>query len=282
MDFVKPAEMAKAMSDSGVVRAELSVRDMLVRGMMAGAILGIATSLAITGAVQTGVPFAGAIIFPVGFVMIVCLGLELCTGNFGILGLSFMEGRIGFAPMMRNFGWSFLGNLIGSLLYAVLLVIALTNFWHTGAEANPVAKKILEIAQAKTLAYEAFGTAGMITSFVKAMLCNWMVCLGVTMSMMSTSTFGKIFGAWLPVFLFFAQGFEHAVVNMFVIPAGMMLGAPVSFEQWWAWNQIPVTLGNFVGGVLFISLAWYLTYRPQAAAARRTKAAPVSAAMATR
>ncbi|BAU91900.1 formate/nitrite transporter [Methylorubrum populi] len=281
MDFVKPAEMAKAMSDSGVVRAELSVRDMLVRGMMAGAILGIATSLAITGAVQTGVAFAGAIIFPVGFVMIVCLGLELCTGNFGILGLSFMEGRVGFAPMMRNFGWSFLGNLIGSLLYAVLLVIALTNFWHTGADANPVAKKILDIAQAKTLTYEELGTAGMITCFVKAMLCNWMVCLGVTMSMMSTSTFGKILGAWLPVFLFFAQGFEHAVVNMFVIPAGMMLGAQVSFEQWWAWNQIPVTLGNFVGGVLFISLAWYLTYRPKAAL-RRSEAAPASAAMATR
>ena len=157
----------------------------------------------------------------------------------------------------------------------------MTNFWHTGADANPVAKKILDIAQAKTLTYEELGTAGMITCFVKAMLCNWMVCLGVTMSMMSTSTFGKILGAWLPVFLFFAQGFEHAVVNMFVIPAGMMLGAQVSFEQWWAWNQIPVTLGNFVGGVLFISLAWYLTYRPKAAL-RRSEAAPASAAMATR
>ncbi|MGX5775816.1 formate/nitrite transporter family protein [Methylorubrum zatmanii] len=282
MDFVKPVEMAKAMSDSGVVRAQLPVRDMLVRGMMAGAILGIATSLAVTAAVQTGVPFAGALVFPVGFVMIVCLGLELCTGNFGILALASMEGRIGLKPMMRNFGWSFLGNLIGSLLYALLLVIALTNFWHTGADANPVAKKILDIAQAKTLAYENLGTAGMITCFVKAMLCNWMVCLGVTMAMMSTSTFGKIFGAWLPVLLFFAQGFEHAVVNMFMIPAGMMLGAPISFEQWWAWNQIPVTLGNFVGGVLFISLAWYLTYRPQAVAASRVEAAPASAAIAAR
>ena len=280
MDFVKPADMAKAMSDSGVLRAELSVRDMMVRGMMAGALLGIATSLALTGATQTGVPFAGAIIFPVGFVMIVCLGLELCTGNFGILALSFMEGRVGLAPMMRNFAWGFLGNLIGSLLYALLLVIALTNFWHTGADANPVAKKIVEITQAKTTAYEALGTAGLITCFVKAMLCNWMVCLGVTMSMMSTSTFGKILGAWLPIFLFFAQGFEHAVVNMFMIPAGMLLGAPVSFEQWWVWNQIPVTLGNFVGGVLFVSLAWYLTYRPQAA--RRPAEAPASAAVATR
>lgn len=279
MDFVKPTEMATAMSDSGVVRAQLSVRDMLVRGMMAGALLGIATSLAITGAVQTGVPFAGAIIFPVGFVMIVCLGLELCTGNFGILALSWFEGRVGFGPMMRNFAWGFLGNLIGSLLYAVLLVIALTNLWHT--PPNAIAQRIVDITQAKTTAYAALGGAGMVTCFVKAMLCNWMVCLGVTMSMMSTSTFGKILGAWLPIFLFFAQGFEHAVVNMFMIPAGMMLGAPVSFAQWWGWNQIPVTLGNFVGGVLFISVAWYLTYRPGAAAAPVRSEAPRGAAIVT-
>lgn len=267
MDFVKPADMAATMSDSGVLRAALPIRDMLVRGMMAGALLGIATSLALTGAVQTGVPFVGALVFPVGFVMIVCLGLELCTGNFGILALSFMEGRIGFKPMMRNFAWGFVGNLLGSVLYALLLVIALTNAWHTPPAG--VAQKIIDLTLAKTVAYETLGGAGMLTCFVKAMLCNWMVCLGVTMSMMSTSTFGKILGAWLPIFLFFAQGFEHAVVNMFMIPAGMMLGAPVSFEQWWVWNQIPVTLGNFVGGVLFISVAWYLTYRQGGVVAAR-------------
>ena len=272
MDFVKPTDMAATMSDSGVIRAELPIRDMVVRGMVAGALLGIATSLAITGAVQTGVPFVGAIVFPVGFVMIVCLGLELCTGNFGILTLSWMENRIGFAPMMRNFAWSFIGNLLGSVLYALLLVIALTNAWHTPVAG--VAQKLVDIASAKTLAYEGLGTAGMLTCFVKAMLCNWMVCLGVTMSMMSTSTFGKILGAWLPIFLFFAQGFEHAVVNMFVIPAGMMLGAPIHFGDWWLWNQIPVTLGNFVGGALFISVAWYLTYRPKAADPARVEGHP--------
>ena len=268
MDFVKPTDMAANMSDSGVMRAELPIRDMIVRGMMAGALLGIATSLAVTASVQTGIPFVGAVVFPVGFVMIVCLGLELCTGNFGILALSFMDGRIGFAPMMRNFAWGFVGNLLGSVLYAVLLVIALTNARHTPPAG--VAQKIIDITLSKTTAYEAIGSAGMLTCFVKAMLCNWMVCLGVTMSMMSTSTFGKIAGAWLPIFLFFAQGFEHAVVNMFMIPAGMMLGAHVSFEQWWVWNQVPVTLGNFVGGVLFISLAWYVTYRPATASVHRT------------
>ena len=62
--------------------------------------------------------------------------------------------------------------------------------------------------------------------------------------MSTTSTVGKIVGAWMPVFMFFAQGFEHTVVNMFVIPTGMMMGAKVTVADWWLWNQIPVTLGN--------------------------------------
>ena len=66
---------------------------------------------------------------------------------------------------------------------------------------------------------------------------------------------------WLPILIFFAQGFEHAVVNMFVIPAGMMLGANVTMGDWWLWNLIPVLIGNFVGGLLFTGLALYVTHR---------------------
>ena len=84
--------------------------------------------------------------------------------------------------------------------------------------------------------------------FFKAVLCNWMVTMGVVMAMTSTSTTGKIVAMWLPIMTFFAQGFEHSVVNMFVIPAGMLFGAHVSLRQWWLWNQIPVTLGNITGG----------------------------------
>ena len=261
MDYVKPVDMVAAMSESGAVRADLSISDMLVRGMMAGALLGIATSLALTGAVQTGVPFAGALIFPVGFVMIVALGLELVTGNFAILAVSAMAGRCTWGAVNRNWIWGFIGNLIGSVIYALLLVIALTNVWHVAPTG--VAQRIIDTAVLKTTAYQPFGFAGIVSAFVKAMLCNWMVCLGVTMAMMSTSTVGKLFGAWLPIFIFFAQGFEHAVVNMFVIPAGMMLGAKVTFGDWWLWNQIPVTLGNLVGGLLFIAIPWFLTFRPR-------------------
>jgi formate/nitrite transporter FocA (FNT family) len=84
--------------------------------------------------------------------------------------------------------------------------------------------------------------------------------------MCTTSTIGKIAAAWMPIFVFFAQGFEHTVVNMFIIPTGMMLGAKVTFADWWLWNQIPVTLGNIVGGFVCTGLALYLTHRAPAAA----------------
>jgi formate/nitrite transporter FocA (FNT family) len=69
----------------------------------------------------------------------------------------------------------------------------------------------------------------------------------------------------MPVFIFFAQGFEHSVVNMFIIPTGMMMGAKVTVADWWLWNQIPVTLGNLVGGFTFTGLAIYMTYKPHTA-----------------
>ena len=80
--------------------------------------------------------------------------------------------------------------------------------------------------------------------------------------MTSQSTVGKIAAMWLPILIFFGQGFEHSVVNMFVIPTGMLLGAKVSVSDWWLWNQLPVTLGNLVGGLLFTGLFLYWTYHP--------------------
>lgn len=264
MDYVKPAEVVKLMIQAGSAKAALNVRDMLVRGILSGAILGFATSLAIGVGLQS-VPPVGAIAFPVGFVIIVLLGLELVTGNFALLPLATLHERVPVSRVLGNFAWVFLGNLVGSLLYAGLLWISLTMAGQTAA--GPVGEKIVAIAQAKTTAYAVHGGAGMLTVFAKAILCNWMVCLGVVMAMTSTSVIGKIVAAWLPIFIFFAQGYEHAVVNMFVIPAGMLLGAKVSVADWWLWNQIPVTIGNFVGGLLFTGLALYTTYKPSKAKA---------------
>ncbi len=266
MDTLKPAEIVASLVQAGITKSALGPTDLLIRGILSGALLGAATSLALGATVQTGQILVGALIFPVGFVMIVLLGLELVTGSFAVIPLAWLRGRTTAGGMIANWSWVFLGNLIGSVFYAMLLVIALTMAGQI--EPAGLAARIVQIAEAKTNGYAQFGAAGMLTVFVKAMLCNWMVCLGVVMAMSSTSTIGRIAAAWMPILVFFAQGFEHSVVNMFLIPAGMMMGAKVSFSGWWLWNQIPVTLGNLVGGALFTGLALYVTYaRGKAASA---------------
>ncbi|MDQ6638204.1 MAG: formate/nitrite transporter family protein [Pseudomonadota bacterium] len=263
MDYLKPAEVIASMIESGARKGSLSVSDLLVRGALSGGILGIATTLAVTAAVQTSVPLAGAIIFPVGFVMIVLLGLELVTGSFAVLPVAQMDGKITFAATLRNWNWAFLGNLVGSVVFGFLAWGALTMFGET--PAGPVGDRIAAIADAKTLGYAAHGGAGWAAAFVKAMLCNWMVCMGVVMGLVAQSTISKIVAAWLPITVFFGLGYEHAVVNMFVIPLGMLLGAKTTIASWWFWNQIPVTLGNLVGGFVFTGLALYVTYGKRAA-----------------
>jgi formate/nitrite transporter len=264
MDYVKPADLAVAMVTAGRNKLALSPTDLIIRGGLAGAILAAATSLAFTGMVQTNQLLVGALIFPVGLILIVLLGLDLVTGSFGLLPLPWMENEVSGKTMLANWCFVFLGNLIGSVVYGGLLAITLTNFGATAPVG--VAAKIIAVAQAKTTAYEALGYAGLITVFVKAMLCNWMVCLGIVAAMTTTSTIGKIACAYMPIFIFFAQGFEHSVVNMFVIPTGMMMGANITIAQWWLWNQIPVTIGNLVGGFVFTGLALYITHRPRSVA----------------
>jgi formate/nitrite transporter len=260
MDYVKPAEVARSMVEAGRAKLALPIPGLLVRGILSGAILGVATSLAINGALTTGQPLVGALIFPVGLIIIVLLGLELVTGSFALVPLPWIRGEAGGGAVIANWAWVFLGNLIGSVAYGALIAIALTDM---GAiEPAGVAARIVAAAETKTTGYAAFGFAGFVTVFVKAMLCNWMVCLAVVLAMSTTSTMGKIATAWMPVFIFFAQGFEHSVVNMFLIPTGMMLGAKVTVADWWLWNQIPVTLGNIVGGFCFTGFAVYWTHRP--------------------
>lgn len=275
MSYVKPDAVIDNMVQAGAAKAGLSVRDWLIRGFLSGALLGFATTLAFSAAQQTGAPIAGALIFPVGFVMIVLLGLELVTGNFAIVPLPVLEGRVTISKLLANWGWVFLGNLVGGLAYAWLFTI-------TVAPDSPMAQQLVKVAETKTLGYSKMGLGGMEVVFIKALLCNWMVTMGVVMAMTSQSTGGKIAAMWLPILTFFAQGFEHSVVNMFVIPAGMMMGAKVSIADWWLWNQIPVTLGNIVGGLLFTGLALYYTHRKTVAqtapAVSQPATVPVAAA----
>jgi len=264
MDYVKPPEIVKDMLNTGVTKLDLSVRHLLVRGALAGAYLGVATSMAVTAAVETGSWLVGSLLFPFGLCLAILLRTEIITGSFALLPCAAVEGKANacMRRVLANWGWVFLGNLIGSTLYAALLAIVLTT--GGDAEVSKVGAKLIAIAEAKTNYYAMHGAAGMLTVFTKGILCNWMVSLAVVFAFATTSLSGKMIAIWGPTVLFFSQGFEHAVVNMFAIPVGILLGADVSVTNWWIWNQIPVTLGNLVGGMVFTGLAIYFTYRPVA------------------
>ena len=258
MDYKKPADVMALMIQSGVDKIKLSPLDLMIRGILSGAILGFGTTLAVTATVQTGMAIIGALIFPACFVIVVLLGLELVTGSFAVLPAAAFDRQIRIPAMIRNLVIVFTANLIGALIYAVLFWISVTNLGHTGS--SPLTAAIVKIAESKTIGYAQFGGAGIITVITKGILCNWMVTMAIVMSLTSSSALGKILAAWLPVFIFFAQGFEHAVVIMFVIPAGMLLGAKVTVSDWWFSNQLWATFGNILGGVIFTALALYLTH----------------------
>ncbi len=257
-DYVAPKDLVREAVDLAAKKADLSVRDMLIRGALSGAFLGFATSLVFTVYAQGLPPIVGAILFPVGFVILVLLGLELATGNFALLPAGLLADKVKLSRLLRNWTWVYVGNLLGSLLYVALFYLAITN-WHTG-NGGPVADLLKQAALKKTVGYATLGGSGWGTAFVKAILCNWMVTIGTLMALASRSAFGKIAAMWLPIMTFFALGFEHSIVNMFVIPSGMALGAPISVTQFLLWNLIPVTLGNVVAGAVFTGTALYATY----------------------
>ncbi|MCC6755394.1 MAG: formate/nitrite transporter family protein [Solirubrobacterales bacterium] len=261
-DYVAPDQVVELMAAAGTKKAGLAIRDLLIRGFMSGMILALATAVALSAVAEGSPLWVGALLFPFGFVLLVLLGFELVTGNFALVPTALFDGRVTGMQLARNWGWVFVGNLIGSICLAVLLYLTLTEFGQV--DGGPLAELLVEKAEAKTLAYSDVGTAaGVATAFVKAVLCNWMVATGTVMALVSTSVPGKIFGMWLPIFAFFAMGFEHSVVNMFVIPAGILFGDTLTIGDWWQWNEITVTIGNVVGALVFVAMVMYYTHGPR-------------------
>ncbi len=280
MPYNLPSVVVDRMRDAGASKLDQSMATLLLRGSLAAGILSLGVCLAVTTAVQTGLGIVGALLFPAGFCILILLGLDLVTGNFALAPMPLLRGGSqGGAAVARNWAVVFTGNLIGSLGVAVLVAVSLT-MGFSGVETGET-RAIEAIARAKTLGYAEHGAAGLLTVVVRAVLCNWMVTLGVVLAMTSASVAGKIAAMWLPILVFFGLGYEHAVVNMFVIPLGMLLGAPISLSDWWLWNQIPVTLGNLAGGFVLTAVALHLAHgRPaaQPVTAPLDVAAPLAAA----
>ena len=262
MDYIPPLKLMEEIEASSKKKANLSVCSMLLTGFLSGALLAYATAFAFkasNGLPESTASLVAGTVFPVGFAMIVLLGLELATGNFAILPVGIARGKTTYGEMLRNWGWVYLGNFLGCIFVGFLFSIMLTEAFIQ--PPGTLGAKIIAVAQSKTLVYEHAGANGWLTAFVKGILCNWMVALGTVLGLSSISTTGKIAAIWLPISMFFALALEHSIVNMFVIPTAIFLGADITVQQWIIWNQIPVTLGNIVGGAVFTGLLLHYANR---------------------
>lgn len=260
MAYLAPTEFVTKMIDAGEAKIFMSNRDTLIRAYMAGAILALAAAFAVTINVQTGQPLAGAILFPVGFCLLYLLGFDLLTGVFTLCPLALIDKRPGvtMGGVLRNWGLVFVGNFAGALTVALMMAITFT-YGFTEAP-NIVGQKIGTIGESRTVGYAAHGAAGMLTLFIRGVLCNWMVSTGVVGAMVSTNVTGKVVAMWMPIMLFFYMGFEHSVVNMYLFPSGLMLGGNFSLYDYLVWNEIPTVIGNLVGGLVFVGLTLYSTH----------------------
>ena len=260
MAYVAPTEFVTKMIDAGEAKIFMSARDTLIRAYMAGAILALAAAFAVTITVQTGQPLVGAMLFPVGFCMLYLLGFDLLTGVFTLCPLAVWDKRPGvtWGGVFRNWGLVFTGNFAGALTVAVMMAVIFT-FGFTEAP-NAIGQKIGTIGEGRTIGYAAHGAAGMLTLFIRGVLCNWMVSTGVVGAMVSTDVTGKVIAMWMPIMVFFYMGFEHSIVNMFLFPSGLMLGGNFSIYDYLVWNEIPTVIGNLVGGITFVGLTLYATH----------------------
>jgi formate/nitrite transporter len=260
MSYLVPAEFVTKMVDAGESKIFMSTRDTVIRAYMAGAILALAAWFAVTISVQTGQPLLGAVLFPVGFCLLYLLGFDLLTGVFVLCPLALLDKRPGVTVggVLRNWGLVFVGNFAGAFTVAVMMAIVTTFGFSTAP--NAVGHAIGVIGESRTLGYAQYGAAGMLTLFIRGVLCNWMVSTGVVGAMISTSVSGKVLAMWMPIMLFFYMTFEHSIVNMFLFPSGLLLGGKFSLMDYLIWNEIPTVVGNLVGGLAFTGLTLYSTH----------------------
>ncbi|MDR0900304.1 MAG: formate/nitrite transporter family protein [Methanobrevibacter sp.] len=258
--FKNPTETAKAIVGLANLKNNSPLVNVLILGFLGGAYIGFGGLLAeivTAGMGGFGFPpgliklfFAG--VFPVGLMLVVIAGSELFTGNIMYMPMGVLSKKASLKGLSRNWALSWIFNFVGALFIAYVLA------YLTGIMTpEPFATEAMTIATKKAaLSWDQ--------ALLRGIGCNWLVCLGVYLAIASDDIIGKIAGMWFPVMTFVAIGFEHSVANMFFIPLGMLLGADITISQLFLNNLIPVTIGNIIGGALFVAIFyWYVYLRGQ-------------------
>jgi formate/nitrite transporter len=253
MSFQTPKQVFHSIAESGAIKIQTGTIKVLLLGFLAGAYIAFGGLLAIK--IGAGIPeikesnpglaaliFGG--VFPVGLMLVVMAGAELFTGNTALLIPALRKKSVTYKQIAKNWSLSYLGNFIGSVFVAYFFVSI------TGVLSNdPWRSATIDIAESKV-------SQEFVTLFFKGIACNWLVCLAVWLTVSSNQVSGKILGIWFPIMTFVALGFEHSIANMFFIPLGILQGADVTWVDFLVDNLIPVTLGNIIGGTVFVGMIY--------------------------
>jgi len=257
--FLTPPETTQAIIAAGRRVLHQTFGRTFVLSLLAGFYISFGAQLS-TVVSQDAAQFAGAgvsrllagSVFSIGLMLVVICGAELFTGN-SLLAAAAVHGEITWAKLAENWGLVLVGNFLGSLFFAWLMFES--HLWELGG----VADQAVAIAAAKC-------KLSFPVAFIRAILCNWLVCLAVFMATAARDVPGKLLACYVPIMTFVSSGFEHSIANMYFIPTGLMISRETGRSDpaltWNAFlldNLLPVTLGNIVGGVVFVACAyWYV------------------------
>ena len=273
MTHLTPQEIMETLVNSGINKTNSSLKKLIILGIMAGAYIafaGAASTMASynllsssdyygLGRVVSGMVFTG------GLIIVTLAGAELFTGN-SLITLTLAERKTTLTKMLRNWVVVYIANLAGSILIAWLVY----NSGILGASQGLLGGITVKIAAGKV-------NMTFMQCIASGILCNWLVCLAVWCATGSKSTAGKIFAVFFPICMFATCGFEHSVANMYFIPAGLFASANEAFVSmsgvsgevmanlsWgsmFADNLLPVTIGNLIGGILFVAMGYWLALK---------------------
>lgn len=256
--MLTPSELAQSFITIGKNKAGLSPTRQFVLGIFAGIFIAVTGAATVIGSAAIENPSVAkmvmAIIFPGGLTMVLLAGSELFTGN-NLMMISVLEGKVSLKAMLRNWLIVYLGNLVGSLFVAILLV-----YGHTPSLFAGLAEAFVKVARGKA-------TLNFTDALFRGIFCNILVCIAVWIAAASRSMAGKVIGLYFPIALFVLCGFEHCVANMLYIPAGLLTmseyGIAAEGLTWGSFllhNLLPVTLGNIIGGAGIIGGGYWFVY----------------------
>ncbi len=275
-DALLPAEMAAKAEAVGVKKATGDAMQLFALAILAGAFIGLGaifctTVLAGLSSGANPVPYGiqrllGGLVFCLGLILVIVGGAELFTGN-NLIAMAWVNKKITFTQMLRNWGIVYAGNFVGSVVIAAIMYF--TQQWTFGGGA--VGLTALNIANAKS-------GLDFVPAVALGIMCNVLVCMAVWLCFSARSTTDKILSIIFPISAFVAAGFEHSIANMYFIPIGLFIKSGADQSFWTAigktaadfpnltWgnffikNLLPVTIGNIIGGAVMVGVVYWFIY----------------------